>query len=63
MWVRHEVRITPPPKDIMQEKIVTVLWNKGRGKKAHSHGQILLGEYPTPPSPPWRNFSVVPLPY
>ena len=28
MWVRHEVRMTPPPKDIMQEKIVTVLWNK-----------------------------------
>ena len=28
MWVRHDVRMTPPPKDIMAEKTAIVLWNK-----------------------------------
>ena len=32
--------MTPPPKDIMQEKIVTVLWNKRGVKDSKKPGSV-----------------------
>ena len=48
MWVRHDVRITPPPKDIMAEKTATVLWNNWL-KKFLKPGSVLLLSFSSSP--------------
>ena len=48
MWVRHDVRMTPPPKDIMAEKTATVLWNNWL-KKFLKPGPVLLLSFSSSP--------------
>ena len=48
MWVRHDVRMTPPPNDIMAEKTATVLWNNWL-KKFLKPGSVLLPSFSSSP--------------